>query len=156
MLSLHQLALDLFLPVGVHLHLGRLQGGHSHEFEVRISDEFACQPQERFLEVVVGLCADVVVLLTGESDSYRLMTWTINKFQPIYLQVLLPVEDDGLGLHLTVLDVYLVAAEDNRDVLTDSNQVTMPVGHIFVGDTGGDVKHDDGTLALKMKEKPIC
>ena len=36
------------------------------------------------------------------------------------LKVLLSVECDLLGLHLSVLDINLVATQDNRDVLTDS------------------------------------
>jgi hypothetical protein len=34
------------------------------------------------------------------------------------------------------------------NVLANTRQVTMPVGHILVGDAGGDVEHDDGALAL--------
>ena len=36
------------------------------------------------------------------------------------LQVLFSVKCDLLGLHLPVLDINLVATQDNRDVLTDS------------------------------------
>ena len=57
--------------------------------------------QERLLEVIVGLCGDVVVL-----------------------KVLLPVEGDGLCLDLALLDIDLVAGQDDGDVLADTNQVT--------------------------------
>ncbi len=30
----------------------------------------------------------------------------------------------------------------------------MPVGHVLVGDAGGDVKHDDGALALDVVAVP--
>ena len=30
----------------------------------------------------------------------------------------------------------------------------MPVGDVLVGDPGGDVKHDDGTLALDVVAVP--
>ena len=36
------------------------------------------------------------------------------------LKVLLSVKCDLFGLHLPVLDIDLVATQDNRDVLTDS------------------------------------
>lgn len=36
------------------------------------------------------------------------------------LKVLLSVKCDLFGLHLPVLDINLVATQDNRDVLTDS------------------------------------
>ena len=41
-----------------------------------------------------------------------------------YLEVLLPVESDRLGLDFAFLDIDLVAAQDNRNVLTDTNQIT--------------------------------
>lgn len=70
-------------------------------YETGVANELASQPQEGLLEVVVGLGGDVVVL-----------------------QVLLAVEGDGLGLDLSLLDVDLVAAEDDWDVLADTDEVT--------------------------------
>ena len=63
-----------------------------------------------------------------------------------YLQVLLAVEHDALGFDLPVFDVHLVSAEHDGNVLADAHQVPMPVGHVLVGYSGGDVKHDDGAL----------
>lgn len=40
------------------------------------------------------------------------------------MEVLLAVEGDGLGLHLTLLDIDLVTGEDNGDVLADTDEVT--------------------------------
>jgi hypothetical protein len=57
--------------------------------------------QERLLEVIVGLGGDVVVL-----------------------QVLLTMEGDGLSLDFALLDVDLVAAQNNRDVLADTDEIT--------------------------------
>ena len=67
------------------------------------------------------------------------------------LQVLLAVEDNGLGLDLPVLDVDLVASEDDGDVLAHPHQISVPVWHILIRHTGGHVKHDDRALALKKK-----
>lgn len=64
-----------------------------------------------------------------------------------YLQVLLAVKNNALGLYFSVFNVHLVAAEDDGNVLTDTDQVTMPVGYVLIGDSRGDVKHDDGTLS---------
>ena len=73
------------------------------------------------------------------------------------------MEDDGLCLDLPVLDVDLVAGEDDGDVLTHPHQVPVPVGvrtftetsllpvpvgHVLVRHTRGHVKHDDRALAL--------
>ena len=63
-------------------------------YEGGVSDELASEPEEGLLKVVVGLGRDIVVL-----------------------KVLLSVEGDGLGLDLALLDIDLVAAEDDGDVL---------------------------------------
>jgi hypothetical protein len=85
----------------VDLDLGRRKGGGSDELQGLVADEFPGEPEERLLEVVVGLGGDVVVL-----------------------EVLLSVEGDGLCLHLALLDIDLVAGQDNGDVLADADQVT--------------------------------
>lgn len=50
----------------------------------------------------------------------------------------------------THLDIDLVAAKDNGDVLADALQITMPVRHVLVCDTRRDIKHDDTALALNV------
>lgn len=50
----------------------------------------------------------------------------------------------------TNLDVNLVPAQHDGDVFTDTLEITMPVGHILVGDSRCDVKHDDATLSLDV------
>lgn len=60
------------------------------------------------------------------------------------------MEYNNLGLHLTVLDVYLVAAQHNRDVLADAHQITMPVGNVLVCDARCHVEHDNGALTLNV------
>lgn len=75
------------------------------------------------------------------TSAYTVM-WRI-----YYLQVLLAVKHDALGLYFSVFNVHLVAAEDNGNVLAHTHQVAMPVGYVLVGDSWGDVEHDDGTLS---------
>ncbi|RUO96644.1 hypothetical protein BC936DRAFT_141695 [Jimgerdemannia flammicorona] len=66
------------------------------------------------------------------------------------------MESNGLGFDLTLLDINLVTAENDGDVLADTDEVAVPVGHVLVGDTGGDIKHNDSTLALDaMKNHAI-
>lgn len=96
-------------------------------YQSGVADELPCEPQEGLLEVVVRLGGDVVVL-----------------------EVLLAVEGDGLGLDLALLDVDLVAGQDDRDVLADTDEVTVPVGDVLVGDAGSDVEHDDTALAVDV------
>ena len=50
----------------------------------------------------------------------------------------------------THLDVDLVTAENDGDVLADTLEVTVPVGNVLVGDTRGNVEHDDTALALDV------
>lgn len=68
---------------------------------MRVANELAGQPEEGLLEVVVRLGGDIVVL-----------------------EVLLSVESDSLGLDLALLYIYLVAAQNDRDVLADTNKIT--------------------------------
>ncbi len=43
----------------------------------------------------------------------------------VVLEVLLSVEGDLLGLHLSVLHLNLVTAQDNRDVLAHAGQISV-------------------------------
>lgn len=72
-----------------------------------------------------------------------------------YLQVLLTVKHNALGFDFPVFDVHLVAAKDDGNVLTDTDQITMPVGHVLIGDSRGDVKHDDSTLSCGGSRKVL-
>lgn len=69
-----------------------------------VANKLSCEPEERLLEVVVGLGGDIVVL-----------------------EVLLAVEGDCFGLDLAFLDIDLVAAKDDWDVLTDTDEITWIV-----------------------------
>ena len=51
---------------------------------------------------------------------------------------------------MTHLDIDLVAAENDGNVFANALEVAMPVGHILVGDSGGDIEHDDTALALDV------
>ena len=67
-----------------------------------------------------------------------------------YLKVLLPVEDDGLCLDFSVLDVHLVSGQNDGNVFANSNQIAMPVRNVLVCHARCDVEHDDGTLSLNI------
>lgn len=51
---------------------------------------------------------------------------------------------------MTHLDVDLVTAENDGDVLADTLEVSVPVGDVLVGDSRGDIKHDDTALSLDV------
>jgi len=122
---------DLFFVL-LHLlqidrHLGWLQSGRLHENQVRLVEELSGKPEEGLLEVVVGFGGDVIVL-----------------------EILLAMEGDLLDLDLAVLDVDLVAAEDDGDVFADTDEVAMPVGDVLVGHARSHIEHDNGALALDV------
>lgn len=75
--------------------------GSESTYQLGVANELAGEPEEGLLEVVVGLGGDVVVL-----------------------KVLLSVESDGLGLDLSLLHVDLVTAENDGDVLANSDEIT--------------------------------
>lgn len=60
------------------------------------------------------------------------------------------MEGDGLGLDLALLNIDLVTAENDGDVLADTDEITVPVGDVLVGDTRGNIEHDDTTLAVDV------
>jgi len=105
----------------------RLQGRRLHEVKLIVPRQLPRQPEKWLLKVVVRFGRNVIVL-----------------------QVLLPMEGDLLCLDLTVLDFYLVPREDDGDILADTGEIAMPVGDVFVRDSGRDVEHDDGALALDV------
>ena len=107
---------------------GRRRQRHArNELQPGIPHELPREPQERFLEVVIGFGGDVVVL-----------------------QVLLAVERDGLGLDFALLHVDFVARQHDGHVFAHAHQVAVPVGHVLVGDARGDVEHDDAALAVDV------
>lgn len=73
-------------------------------YQLGVADQFPGEPQEGLLEVVVGLGGDIVVL-----------------------EVLLAVEGDGLGLDLALLHINLVTAENDGNVLADTDKVTWKI-----------------------------
>lgn len=111
----------------IDLDHGWSQSRRFDKLQVGVSREHAGEPDKRLLKVVVGFGRNVVVL-----------------------EILLSVESDLTRFDLAFLDINLVATKNNRDVLTDSHQITMPVGNVLVGDTAGDIKHDDSTLTLDV------
>ena len=63
------------------------------------------------------------------------------------------MEGDLLGLNLSVLNIDLIAYQDNRDVFTNSDQVLVPFGHILIGDSGTHIKHNNSAVSTNAIEK---
>lgn len=107
-----------------HDHFFGLEGEGLDESEVGVSSEGSEDPEEGFFILVVGLGRDVKVL-----------------------EVALAMEGDLAGLDFAIFLVDFVADEDDGDVVADSSEVLVPFGHVFVGDSGGDVEHDDACVS---------
>ncbi|GET89242.1 GTP-binding protein, putative [Leishmania tarentolae] len=104
-----------------------VQHRNLHQHQIWIVGKLLRQPYERLLEVVVRLGRDIVVLET-----------------------LLAVESNHLCLHLTVRAVYLVAYQDDGNVVAHTRDIAVPVRHVLVCVAAGDIKHDDGALAFHV------
>lgn len=92
-----------------------------------VTGEFTREPKKWLLEIVVRLRGNIVVL-----------------------QVLLAVERNLFGLDLSILNFHLVSNEDDGNILADTRQITVPIGHVLVRNATGDIKHDNGALALDI------
>jgi hypothetical protein len=73
-------------------------------YECSIPNKLSSEPEKRFLEIVVGFGRNIVIL-----------------------KILLPVKCDGLRFDLALLDVDLVTAQNNWNILANSNEVTYSI-----------------------------
>lgn len=60
------------------------------------------------------------------------------------------MESDILCLDATILDIHLVADQYDGDVFAHTHEIAMPVLHVLVGNTRGDIEHKDGALPLNV------
>ena len=111
---------------GVDLELWGLRV-FTKENEVGLVCQSSSQPQERLLEVVVGSGRQIVVL-----------------------EISLSMELNVSSLDLSVFNIDLVTNENDWDVLAHSDNISVPVWNILVGDSRSDIEHDDGTLTLDI------
>jgi hypothetical protein len=51
---------------------------------------------------------------------------------------------------LTNLNINLVSAQYNGNVLANTLKIAVPIWHILVGDSRSDIEHDDAALALDV------
>jgi len=64
------------------------------------------------------------------------------------------VESDRLRLNLTLLNVDLVTTQDDWDVLANTDEISVPVWNVLVGDSSSDIKHDDTALTVDVVSIP--
>ena len=129
--SLFQDGFLLFLVLKVDGHVLREESGLLNQLQVGIVLELADQIDEGLLVVVVALNGEFVVL-----------------------DILLAVEGDSSGLDLTFLEIDLVAAQNNGDISSaNTSDISVPVGDVLVSHSGGDVEHNDGSLASNAKRE---
>jgi hypothetical protein len=51
---------------------------------------------------------------------------------------------------ITNLDINFVSTQHNGYVFAHTLEVTVPVGHVLVRDSGRDIEHDDTALSLNV------
>jgi len=129
-LRLMQLRFMLSNKSCVDLDFGRLRE-LTHKLQIGLIGQAASEPEERLLKIVIAPSAQIIIL-----------------------KVPLAVELDLLRFHLAVLHVNLVSNQDDRDVLANTDDVSVPIGNILVRDPGSHVKHDDGALPLNVVAIP--
>ena len=81
------------------------------------------------------------------------------------------MEGDGLGFDFPLLDIDLVSAQNNGDILTNPNEIpcdnlspaftawpaselTVPVRDVLVRDPRRYIEHDDSTLSVDVVSIP--
>ena len=121
------LKLDSSLLFSIESNLDWGQNWCLNKHEVRVIGKTAKEPDEGLLKLIVALGRDVVVL-----------------------QVLLSVESDLSGFDSSVLLVDLVSDKDDGDVIADPGEVLVPLGDILVGDSGGDIEHENGGMSSNI------
>ena len=62
--------------------------------------------------------------------------------------------DGYLCLDLALLDIDLVAAQDDGNIVAHADQVSVPGGHVLVRDARRHVKHDNRTVSLDVVPVP--
>ena len=110
-----------------HFSLLRFEGKSLNEIKVGITGECAKNPEEWLFVLVVGLGRDVEVL-----------------------QIAFSMEGDLAGLDFSVFLINFVSDKDDRNVVTDSGEIFVPLGDVFVGDSGGNIEHHDGGMCSNV------
>ena len=85
----------------VDLNLWGRKSGCCDKLKLGIANQLSGQPQEGLLKVIIGLGRNVVIL-----------------------EVLLAMECNRLRLDFTLLDINLVATEDDGDIFANTDKVT--------------------------------
>ena len=57
------------------------------------------------------------------------------------------MESNLSSLNFSILDIYLVSNQDDRDFFADSSEILMPFRYISVSDSTTDIKHDNSALS---------
>lgn len=55
----------------------------------------------------------------------------------------------------SVLGINFVANKDDRDIFTDSSQISVPFRNILVSDSSSDIEHKDSSMSTNAKRKII-
>jgi hypothetical protein len=68
----------------------------------------------------------------------------------VVLQILLSVESDLLSFNFSVLNIDLVSNKNDWDILTDSDEILVPLWNILISDSGADIEHDNTAVSVDI------
>lgn len=54
---------------------------------------------------------------------------------------------------LSIIIVSLIANQDNRNIWSDSGQISVPLWHIPVCHSRSQIEHDDGTVSFEAESE---
>lgn len=111
----------------IHLDFAWESSNSVDEVEIWVSNELLQDPDVWSIILIIRLSGDIIVL-----------------------EISLSVESDLSSLDFSVLTIDLVSNQNNGDVITDSGKILIPLRDIFIGNSGGDIEHDDGSMSSNI------
>jgi len=111
----------------VHHNFLGFKGKCLNQVEIGITRQSPQNPKERLLVLIVRFSGNVEIL-----------------------QVAFAVEGDLSRLNFSVLLINFVSYKHDRNVITDASEVLVPLGHIFVSDSGCHIKHNNGSVSTNV------
>lgn len=60
------------------------------------------------------------------------------------------MESDLSSLHFSIFLIDLISNQNDGNVIANSSQIFIPLGHILIGDSGCHIKHDDGSIGSNV------
>ena len=60
------------------------------------------------------------------------------------------MENNLLGLNLSVFDIDFVSDQNNWDVFANSHEILVPLWNVLISDSGADIEHDNTAMSTNV------